>query len=350
MQIHIVADVGWAILNYYLCTGDDTFMKDYGLEMLFEVARYWSDRVETDGDRYVINTVTGTDEHHPYVNNNAYTNYEVCYVLQNALRLFRRFKPEINALTDRIELTQDEAEQWDAIARKLYLPMDKATGMIPQFDNYFELNRGLETTGGSSSKSFQMKQSGLYHKSQVIKQPDVLLLFSYLNLEFDKEVYARNWDYYQARCESASSLSYSVHAICAADMSLPDTAYSYFLKTARLDMDDEHDCAWQGVHTACAAGAWLAAVRGIAGVVYHEDGIELHPHMIPWWKSLSCSVVWHGQTVALKLDNEQMTVSSDTSNSKAVPLRFFGRTEELKPGGEISFPVSLTDRADFRFC
>ena len=40
MQVHIVADIGWAISNYYLCTGNESFMKEYGLEMLFEVTRY----------------------------------------------------------------------------------------------------------------------------------------------------------------------------------------------------------------------------------------------------------------------------------------------------------------------
>ena len=298
----------------------------------------------------MINTVTGTDEYHPYVNNNAYTNYEVYYVLRNALRLFERFRADIDVLMNKIGLATDEVEQWKGIAEHLYLPMDKVSGMIPQFDGYFDLNRGLETTGGSSSKSFQMKQSGLYHKSQVIKQPDVLLLFSYLNFSFDPEVCARNWDYYQARCESASSLSYSVHAICAVDQSLPDSAYSYFLKTARLDMDDEHDCAWQGVHTACAAGAWMAAVRGIVGVVYHEEEIELHPHMIPWWKSLTCSIVWHGQTVRLRLDNEVLTVSALSANSRSVPLRFYQQNAELLPGESLRFPVALADRSAFSFC
>ena len=198
-----------------------------------------------------------------------------------------------------------------------------------------------------------MKQSGLYQKSQVIKQPDVLLLFSYLNMNFDPEVYARNWDYYQARCESASSLSYSVHAICAADQSQPDSTYRYFMKTARLDMDDEHDCAWQGVHTACAAGAWLAAVRGIGGVVYHEDGIELHPHMIPWWKALSFSIVWHGHTVRLRLEKETLTVSAPSENPGTVPLHLHQpdrRTVELVPGGCLVLPVSTADRASFEFC
>ncbi len=135
----------------------------------------------------------------------------------------------------RIGFEEEELAQIRKVSELIYLPIEPNTGMIPQFDGYFGLNRELETAGGAAARSFQMRQSGLYNKSQVIKQPDTLLLFSYCDFPFSKEIYLRNWDYYQARCESASSLSYSVHAICAADLGLPESTYQYLLKTARLD-------------------------------------------------------------------------------------------------------------------
>ncbi len=232
LQVHIVADVAWGVINYYICTGDKKFMLEYGLEILWEVARYWAGRVEYNQkeDRYEIKNVTGTDEHHPYVDNNAYTNYLVCLVLKYAVKMYEKFKGESEGVIKKIGLGHSEIDEWKIIAKKIYLPIEKDTGLIPQFDGYFDLSRELEVSGRGTGKSFQMKEAGLYHKSQVIKQPDVMLLFSYINLKFDEAIYKRNWDYYEARCEASSSLSYPVHSICASDMGQPESAYKYFLK------------------------------------------------------------------------------------------------------------------------
>lgn len=347
LQIHIVADVAFGVLNYYRCTGDKDFIIHYGLEILFEICRWWADRVTLVNGRYELHNVTGTDEHHPYVNNNAYTNYEVCFVLEQAVKLYQEFRDSIGDMIDRIHLADSEVENWKQIFTNFYLPMEP-NGMIPQFDGYFDLNRKLEVVGQGSATNFQMKQSGLYHKSQVIKQPDVLLLFTYLNMETNQQTYARNYDYYINRCESSSSLSYPVHAIAAADVGQLDTAYEHFLKSARLDMDDEHNCAWQGLHTACAAGAWLAAVRGFGGVILKENGVKLNPHMIPWWKSLSFTLVWHGCRLVFALTQNELTVEADSANSQAVPLCFRDEAPiALQAGEKHSFCTAPDARVSF---
>ena len=82
MQIHINSDIPYGILNYYRYTGDRAFMMDYGMEIILECLKFWVSRVSLHGDRYEIREVTGTDEHHPYVDNDAYTNY--CVKLQRA--------------------------------------------------------------------------------------------------------------------------------------------------------------------------------------------------------------------------------------------------------------------------
>ena len=340
LQIHIVADVAYGVLNYYQCTGDDELMLGQGMEILCEVCRWWAARVSEHDGRFEIRNVTGTDEHHPYIDNNAYTNYEVCFVLRQTAALCARFGSRLDALFAKIGLSPDEIGRWQDIADRLYLPMEP-NGMIPQFDGYFGLSRTLEVVGKGSATSFQMKQSGLYHKSQVIKQPDVLLLFTYLGLEADEEVYSRNYDYYVQRCEASSSLTYPVHAIAAADIGMPDTAYDHFLKAARLDMDDEHDCAFQGLHTACAAGAWLAAVRGFGGTKLRADGVWLRPHIVPWWKCLSYTVVWHGQTLHMTVTGSNMTVVSDAENSADVPLFTPAGKAVLTPGGKHVFSTAV---------
>lgn len=335
MQVHVVSDVAWSICNYYNCSGDDEFMVQYGMEMLYEICRYWLSRVEKDERGYVINQVTGTDEHHPYVDNNAYTNYVVHYIANRTLELTEKYGKELENVQKKANVSQEMLENIKDLVEHIYLPFDKATGMIPQFDGYFDLNRGLEVVGGNQAKAFQMKASGLYHKSQVIKQPDVLVLFAYQNMQFPALSYRRNWDYYRARCEASSSLSYCVHSICASDMDEPESAYTYFMETAMMDLNDEHHCAFQGIHSACAAGAWMAIVRGVGGTVLREDKVEINPHMIPWWKSVKYSFTWHGQRVYVTLSNEEVCICGEETNSESVPVVVSGKPYDVKPGAKI---------------
>lgn len=149
MQIHCVSDVGLSILNYLTATGDHAFVKEYGMEMLLEICRYWVSRVvwKEEKKRYEILQVTGTDEHHPYVDNNAYTNYSVYRVLKATCSLLDKYGSGLDELKKKIEFKVGESAEFEHVAEYLYLPLDEDTGMIPQFDGYFDLSRELEVQG-----------------------------------------------------------------------------------------------------------------------------------------------------------------------------------------------------------
>ncbi len=350
MQIHIVSDVAWSVNNYYNCTGDDEFMINYGMEMLFEICRYWVSRVQKDERGYVILQVTGTDEQHPYVDNNAYTNYCVAYILKRTLDFEKKYGKKLENLKNKICITDTEIEKFKDLADNIYLPIEKISGLIPQFDGYLNLSRDLpKTEGTGESLSAYQISTGLYHLSQVIKQPDVLVMFAYQNFKFSDRVYRRNWDYYRARCEALSSLSYSVHSICASDNGEPESAYDYFMKTALMDLEELHGDVTPGIHAACAAGAWMSVVRGIAGLKIFEDRVEIDPEMIPWWKSLSFNVCWHGCPINVRLDNEKLEVSAGFGKAECVPIVIFGERYELKPNETITKEISVNSKEFCRF-
>lgn len=302
LQIHITADVAWGFINYYNVTGDKQFMIDYGIEVIIECARYFSDIAEKVNGRYEIKNVTGTDEHHPYVDNDAYTNYLVSILF--------KFVCQFLSENGYKNITEQEMDIFKDISDKLYLPYDE-NGYIPQFDNYFSLSRTLESAGGAAAKQFQMKQSGLYHKSQVIKQPDVMLLFSHLNVKFSENVYRLNWDYYEKMCESSSSLSFPVHSICSADNGRMLSSYNYLLESAYIDIRDIHKCGWQGIHAGCAAGAWYAIFRGICGVVAGGNILEINPKKIPWWNSVSMNFHYKGTKFNIILNNQFLIIKTN---------------------------------------
>lgn len=295
-QIHINADVAWGIINYVTVTGDIEFLKEYGFEILVELCKYWESRVELNDGRYEIKYVTGTDEHHPYVDNDAYTNYLVKFVLEKTSEYAKKLGYDYD---------------FTEISEKLYQPITES-GLIPQFDGYFDLSRTLEIAGGTSAKSRQMKASGLYHKSQVIKQPDVMLIYSYLNLKPEASNYALNWDYYEQMCESSSSLSYAPHAICAADNERMLSAYNYLMESTYMDVKDIHNCTWQGVHSGCLAGAWYSVFRGIAGIVCRDNHIEINPHLIPWWKNVKFNFMYNGSKISVSITPHAYSITADS--------------------------------------
>lgn len=298
MQIHINSDIPYGIINYYRYTGDREFMLRYGMEMIFECLKFWLSRVMLRGGRYEILEVTGTDEHHPYVDNDAYTNYCVKFI-------FERFISLCDELDYPVE--RSTLERMRDVAERMYLPMCEG-GLIPQFDGYFSLSRSLEEQGRGTLKQFQMKKSGLYHKSQIIKQPDVILLYTMVDVGLDRSHFAENWDYYMNMCEVSSSLTFPVHAIAAARNRQPLTFRKNFLDTVKMDVDDIHGVAWQGVHSGCLAGGYLAVIYGIFGISVDADGVLCIDPVHTLLEGVTARFCYRGANITLTLRGDELTV------------------------------------------
>ncbi len=299
MQIHINSDIPYGIINYYRYTGDREFMINYGMEMILECLKFWVSRVNLNEGRYEICRVTGTDEHHPYVDNDAYTNYCVKFA-------FDRFI----ALCDELSYVVEASllEKMKEISSKLYLPMCD-NGLIPQFDGYFGLSRSLEEQGKGTLKQFQMKKSGLYHKSQIIKQPDVILLYTMVDVGLERTHFAENWDYYENMCEVSSSLTFPVHAIACAQNKQMLSFRKNLLNTVKMDVDDIHGVAWQGVHSGCLAGGYLAVIYGIFGLSVKEDGTLAFNPVRTLFDGVTARLFYKGSKITMSIKGNELTVS-----------------------------------------
>ena len=128
---HIVSDVIYGVEKYFRATGDDSFLLDYGLEMVFLTARFWASRVVKTGGIYEIRCVIGPDEFHEHVNNNAYTNFIVKWHLRLAVMLFRFMGRNnsafLDSLASRLQLNGKEVDSWNDISRNLKLSYDSET-------------------------------------------------------------------------------------------------------------------------------------------------------------------------------------------------------------------------------
>jgi kojibiose phosphorylase len=90
LELHISADVCWAILQQGRWTGRYDRAGPGG-ETIREVARWWASRAEVGADgRAHLRRVIGPDEYHEAVDDNAFTNQMARWTLRRAAESARR--------------------------------------------------------------------------------------------------------------------------------------------------------------------------------------------------------------------------------------------------------------------
>ncbi|HSJ87046.1 MAG TPA: glycoside hydrolase family 65 protein [Anaerolineales bacterium] len=306
IEIHISADVALGMWKYWQATGDDQFMFERGAEVILETARFWSSRAEwnQDSQRYEIRDIIGPDEYHDHVDNNAYTNALARWNLQTALAIQSWLKTEHAAewetINSRLQLTDEELQKWQHVIDHIYLPFDPQTKLVEQFQGYFQRRdvnlATLEPRTESVQSLFGIEGA---NETQVIKQPDVLMLMYLLPELYGAETVKANYDYYNARTDHTfgSSLGPSIQAIMACKVGDAAGAYEHFMRAARADLFDVRNNAGDGIHGASAGGLWQAVVFGFAGLERIATGWKVNPHLPEKWNRVAFKIVDRGNVL-----------------------------------------------------
>ena len=316
IQIHITADIAYAIMQYWRVTGDDAFLRDYGAEMVLDGARFWGERAEleeADGRRrYAIRGVIGPDEYHEHVDNNSFTNYMCRWHLQTALGVYEWLRDRHPAaaadLADRLRLTPETLERWQDVIEHITLLYDADTGLFDQFEGFFDRERIDPEVFRTADRSLQVI-FGIEgaNERQVLKQADVIMLLCLFRDAFDSRVWQTNWDTYMPITDHryGSSLGPSFHAWAACEVGLPDEAYAHFMLAARADLRNPRGNAGDGIHAASTGGVWQAAVFGFAGLRPTVDGWTLRPQLPRHWQRLAFTYRANGQPVEVDIQRDE---------------------------------------------
>ena len=328
---HIVSDVIYAVERYFRVTGDEVFLLDHALEMVFQTARFWKSRVADSGDGYEIRTVIGPDEFHEHVNNNAYTNFLVKWHLKLAATLFeyfsRREVREFRSLCGRLALGKQEVRQWLDISNTLKFSVDDDSGLIEQFDGYFDLKDAVITRFDRKGRPV-LPQGVTYRniqRTRLIKQADVLMMFLLFPHAFSDEVKLANYNFYEKRVLHKSSLSHCTHAMVGLAVGNRQHAYRYFMKTAQVDLENLHGNTELGIHGAAVGGTWQTAVRGFGGLTLKSDRIVLKPWLPKKWKRLLFKVHWRDRMIRLDINHSRVSVFIASDEQVSIPCTFWGR-------------------------
>lgn len=310
-EIHRNGAIAYGIFNYTRYFGDETYLAEYGLEVLIGIARFWAQRFNWSEakQQYVMLGVTGPNEYENNVNNNWYTNYLAKWCLEYTSSVFETVgKNDAEALKRIISQTnfqpEHELANWKKISSNVYLPVDEAKGVVLQQEGYLDKEQILAADLPISERPINQHWSwDRILRSCFIKQADVLQGFYFFEDDFSEDELRRNFEFYEARTLHESSLSPCVHVVQAAKLNMMDKAYEMYLRTSRLDLDDYNHEVHEGLHITSMAGTWLSVIEGFGGMRVKNGQLHFNPRLPEHWRSISFKINFRGAVVKATLSN-----------------------------------------------
>ena len=319
-QYHIDADVAYALCKYVSASGDDDFMLREGVDILVETARMWADLgfwrdprpLAGLGKSFHIHGVTGPDEYTTVVNDNLFTNVMARFNLAQAAEVVGGLRESDRArylqLARRLDLDDDEVEEWAECASCMAIPFDPATGINPQ-DSHF-LDReiwDLKNTPQDKRPLLLHYHPLVIYRFQVLKQADVVLALFLQGDHFSLAGKRADFDYYDPITTGDSTLSGVVQSIIAAEVGYRDLALRYFYNSLFVDLADLHGNASDGIHVASTGGVWNALVYGFGGMRDYNGVVTFDPRLPAQWSGLSFRLTLQGTRLLVEVAQEGIT-------------------------------------------
>lgn len=349
-QVHISGDVAIAMWRYFKLTGDDSLLREGGAEVILECARFYFSYLYFKADKgcYEVLDVTGPDEYHERVNNNAFTNAVVkeTFLIAGAVmaHLRKNHPGVLRALVRKLRIGR-ELRAFAAAAKQLYVPEPAVdTKLIEQFDGYFQLQDSSVAEVRSRMvhpNEYLGAAQGLAVPTQVIKQADVVMMLNLFRRRFPAAVQRANWSYYEPRTEHGSSLSACAYAMVAAEVGELESAYRYFLQTAKIDLEAKYKMYvgtifMGGSHPAANGGAWMTAVLGFGGVQADGERLVINPRLRAKWRRLRFKLVYRGDRFQIAIEADTVTIEADPTNRHSHAIVVAGRLTQCRPGCSVA--------------
>ncbi len=341
-EIHRNSAIAFAIFNYNRYTGDHSYIPEMGLEVLIGIARFWAQRASYSSAKkqYVILGVTGPNEYENNVNNNWYTNYSAQWCLNYTAKIIEELRDSSPEDAARIEAKTDfqstELEQWKKTATQMYLPEDKDLNVVLQQDGF--LDKEMIKVADLDPKERPINQHWSWDRilrSPYIKQADVLQGMYFFEDQFDEDTLRRNFDFYEPYTVHESSLSPCVHSILAAKLGKDEQAYAFYLRTARLDLDDYNAEVEEGLHITSMAGTWMSIVEGFAGMRVKEKGLSFNPQLPAAWEKLSFKINFRNSIYTISMTQREFHCL--VTGEDATTLQINGKEHRFKQTLQLSF-------------
>jgi trehalose/maltose hydrolase-like predicted phosphorylase len=331
-QIHLQGDIALAVWQYYLATGDTTWLRNHW-PVLQGIAQFWASRVTANSDgSYSIQNVAGPDEYSNGVTDGVFTNAGAATALRNATKAAQI-------------LGNNVPSKWTMIADRLRMPFDSTNQVFLQYAGY---------------------------SGSLIKQADTVLLIYPMEWPMSSQIAANTLDYYAARTDpDGPAMSDAMHAVDSAQIGEPGCATNTYLDRsiqpfvrdpfaqfaeARGDKAGSQDplAGSPAFDFLTGAGGFMQVFDyGLTGFRWRADRVHLDPMLPP---QLSGGVTlsglhWQGRTfdVQIGASTTKVTLRSGT----AMPVETPSGTQTIGAGSSMSIPTrrpDLTPTTDVARC
>jgi trehalose/maltose hydrolase-like predicted phosphorylase len=376
-QRHVNAAIFYNVWQYYQATDDLEFLRDYGAELMLEIARFWASIAHRNPQtgRYEIHGVMGPDEFHESypgsdtggLRNNAYTNVMVAWICSTAPRVLGMLPASRRrALRSRLGLTDAEVERWTEMTRLMYVPTHatpEGQRVISQFEGYENLEE-LDWEGYRAKHTNIQRMDRILKaegedpdRYKVAKQADTVMLFflftadelreilgrlGYDDVADDPDLARRTIDYYDHRTSHGSTLSLVAHAAVLAGID-PESSWNRFLVALESDVGDvQGGTTKEGIHMGVMSGTLDLLQRAYVGCSVHDGVLHFAPRLTTRLDGLRYSMVFQGTGLHVAVTDGELVVEVATEGfSHPVKIGIGGEVREMGAGERAS--VRLVD-------
>ncbi len=268
---HVTADVAWAVVRQASWAGRGLRADEE--ELLAATATYWASRMSVEAaGRAHLRGVIGPDEYHEDVDDNAFTNVLARWNLRAAAAL----------ATGVPDATR---RSWSRLAEAVVDGYDATTGRHEQFEGYADLEPlTVDHLGRVPVAADVLLGRHRVARSQLIKQPDVLMVHMMVPDEVAPGSLGPDLDHYLPRTAHGSSLSPAATALVMARAGRTGQARELLLSALGIDLDDVAGTTAEGLHLGAMGGAWQAFLFGFVGAEVVGTTLRLDPRLPPTWQ------------------------------------------------------------------
>jgi trehalose/maltose hydrolase-like predicted phosphorylase len=366
-QRHVNAAIFYNIWQYFQATQDLAFLRDYGAEMMLEIARFWAAiaTFNPERDRYEISGVMGPDEFHEKypgaeeggLRNNAYTNVMVswlCGIAQDVLSLLPATRAD--ALRGKLRLGDDELRRWEDMSRRMFVPFHD--GIISQFEGYEDLeeldweayrakygniqrlDRILRAEGDDPDRYKLAKQADTVMLFFLFSADELGRLFAHLGYEFAPDAARTTVDYYDRRTSHGSTLSFVTHAGVLAALD-PKSSWERFLVALESDVGDvQGGTTKEGIHMGVMAGTLDLVQRSYAGIHIRDGVLRFTPRLPAQLEGLSFSMQFQRSPIRVTLADGRLSLAAYGEGvTRPIRVAVGDDVRELRAGDRCTFAL-----------
>jgi trehalose/maltose hydrolase-like predicted phosphorylase len=367
-QRHVNAAIFYNAWHYYQATDDMEFLRDYGAELMLEIARFWASlaHYNPERERYEIHGVMGPDEFHERypdaqddgLRNNAYTNVMVAWIAETAPRVLDQLPVSRRAaLRARLGLTDDELRTWQDMSRRMFVPFH-GDDVISQFEGYADLqeldweryraehdniqrlDRILKAEGDDPARYQLTKQADAVMLFYLFPPDELRRLFEQLGYAHDPEMARRTVEYYDRRTSHGSTLSLIAHAAVLAPLD-PESSWERFMAALESDVGDvQGGTTKEGIHMGVMSGTLDLVQSSYLGCSVRDGVLRLEPRMIDRLDGLAFSMQFRGTSIRISVKGDELTVLARAEGFRApVRVAVGDQVREMGAGDDFVFTL-----------